>query len=99
MAKFEFYVNPDAPGFILDCQADVLAGLNTRFVVPVMPIDIAPFAGAKLNPIFDIEGERYSMVTQFAGSVPVTALGRPSGSLRDHEFAVGNAIDMLLSGY
>lgn len=42
MAKFDVYRLRDSGGLVVDCQADLLDGLNTRFVVPSLPIDAAP---------------------------------------------------------
>lgn len=39
------------------------------------------------------------MVTQFAGAVPVSALGARVGSLSSQDTAIIDAIDMLISGY
>ena len=34
MARFDIYPNPVGAGYLLDIQADLLSGLNTRVVVP-----------------------------------------------------------------
>lgn len=88
MARFDVYRPTGSPGFLLDCQPDVLNGLNTRFVVPLLPPDIAPLAG-----------ETVVMVTQFASSVPLRALGPHVESLAEEQPAIMNAIDMLLTGH
>src|SRR3546814_8547155 len=74
MAKFGVYRLRDGNGYLLDCQADLLRDLNTRFVVPLLPVDTAPKPAARLNPIFEIQGEQYMMVTQFAATVPSSEL-------------------------
>jgi toxin CcdB len=99
MAKFDVYQMLDADGYLIDCQADLLSDLSTRLVVPLLPIERAPMPAARLNPIFSIEGSRHVMVTQFAATLPVQDLRQPVTSLREHDFTVGNALDMLISGY
>lgn len=42
MARFDIYPNPVGAGYLLDIQTDLLSGLNTRVVVPLMPVDTAP---------------------------------------------------------
>lgn len=42
MARFDIYENPACPGYLLDVQADLLDGLNTRMVVPLLPMEAAP---------------------------------------------------------
>ena len=84
---------------MVDCQADLLDGLNTRLVVPLLPAGDAPPAMARLNPIFEVEGQRVVMVTQFAATVMVRELGEQVASLAGEQDAIGNALDMLVSGF
>jgi toxin CcdB len=97
MAKFDVFRTKDG-WLALDCQGNTLRHLNTRLVVPLMPADEAPVAGERLNPRFDIDGA-VVMVTQFAASLPVAELGSPVASLVDQEYAIGAALDMLITGY
>ena len=61
MARFDTYRFAD--GYLLDVQADLLDGLNTRMAVPLMPLETAPKPAERLNPLFTIEGSEYVMVT------------------------------------
>lgn len=99
MAKFDYYERRNGPGFLLDCQADLLSGLNTRFVVPLLPLDEAPRPAARLNPVFELQGTRHAMVTQFAAAVLVKELGDCAGSLAAEQDRIIDAVDMLLSGF
>ena len=81
MAKFDVYRQKQGGWLVLDCQADLLNDLNTRLVVPLLPINQAPKPAVRLNPIFEVEGERLVMVTQFAASVPIRELERFSTAL------------------
>lgn len=42
MARFVAYKNPEGEGDLLDVQADLLNHLNTRIVVPLLPVAAAP---------------------------------------------------------
>lgn len=99
MAKFDVYRQKQGGWLVLDCQADLLSDLNTRLVVPLLPIDQAPKPAIRLNPIFDVEGERLVMVTQFAASVPIRELGEIVQSLSPEQDAVSAALDMLIVGF
>ena len=99
MAKFTYYKNPSAKGYLLDVQADLLSSLNTRLVVPLMTREIAPLPAARLNPVFVIESEPYVMVTQFMAAVPIPLLKEPSGTLEAKADDISNALDMLLYGF
>lgn len=77
MARFDVYPSPDSASYLLDVQADLLADLNTRLVVPLMPVSAAPAPAKRLNPVFEIGSEHYVMVTQFLSAVPLSVLAAP----------------------
>lgn len=99
MARYDLHANPDGPGYLLDVQADLLAGLNTRIVVPLMPQDAAPEPARRLNPVLTIAGQPHVMVTQFMAAVPRRVLSAPVTSLAAHETEIGNALDMVFVGF
>ena len=96
MARFDVYRGGGT--FLLDCQADVLNHLDTRFVVPLLPAGETPQA-ARLNPIFDLNGEAVVMATQLASAVPARELREQVASLVGEHDRIMNAFDMLLTGY
>ena len=99
MARLDVHARRDGePGYVLDVQADLLSGLATRLVVPLLPLDRAPAPAARLNPIFDIAGERHVMVTQFAAAVHVRELGDRVARLADMHLPVTAALDLLITG-
>lgn len=57
MARFSVYQNPGNEGYLIDVQADLMAHLNTRLVVPLVPLGNAPKPAKTLNPLFTLEGE------------------------------------------
>jgi toxin CcdB len=77
MARFGVYKSTEATGYLLDIQADLLNHLNTRVVVPLLPLEIAPKPAGTLNPLFDIDGVKVSMATQFMAAVPTRMLKAP----------------------
>ena len=98
MARFDVYRDP-ADGLLLDVQADSLPYLTTRLVVPLFAETIAPRPLiALLNPMLQYGGGRFAMMTQYAGAVPQKVLGPAIGTLVAHDYAVGRALDMLLTG-
>ena len=95
----QFDVFRDARGeLLLDCQSETLGHLSTRIVAPLIPIDRAPERRARLNPVFDIEGQAYAMVTQFATALRVSELRTRVVSLNDRRLEIVGAFDMLLTG-
>ena len=99
MARFSVYLNPDNPGYLLDVQADIHGHFNTRVVVPLMPLDVAPKPAAILNPLFDIDGVRHSMVTQYMAAMPAKTLKNIAFNANDRHYDVVAALDMLLQGF
>lgn len=99
MARFDIYRVAGEPGYFLDCQANLLDYLNTRLVVPLRRPREAPIAAVRLNPRFEIDGESYVMVTQFASAMPVRDLGPATASLDVAHDRIRAALDMLLTGY
>lgn len=99
MARYDVHANPGGPGYLLDVQADLLDGLNTRVVVPLMPRDTAPAPARRLNPVFPVAGQPHVMVTQFLAAVPRSVLAAPVTSLAAHDTEIGNALDMVFVGF
>lgn len=95
MARFDIYRLADG-GLVVDCQADFLGEIATRFVAPLLPSGDAPPPNGRLNPIFDVLGERLVMVTQFATAMRVAELGARAGSLDHEHLRVIGAIDVLI---
>ncbi|HTW28870.1 MAG TPA: CcdB family protein [Acetobacteraceae bacterium] len=100
MARLDVYPMPGRAGrgYVLDIQADLLSGLATRAVVPLLPQSAAPPPIRDLNPVFEVGGEPHVMLTQAIASVPVRELGRPVVSLGYQHDAVIRALDVLLTG-
>ena len=100
MACFDVYPRPGgAPGYVLDVQADVLNGLNTRIVVPLLPVAEAPTPAKQLNPVFEIGMEPHVMVTQFLAAIPRALLRTPVTTLEDHDSEIMAALDLVLVGF
>lgn len=98
MAQFDYYPRGGEPGYWLDCQTGLMDHYETRFVIPLVPLDVAPIPGRTLNPLFEIAGERHSLLTQFAGAIPASELNRRAGSLDSRRYDILNALDFHITG-
>lgn len=98
MARFDIFVYPEG-GYLLDVQCDYLERLNTRLVVPLLPVEEAPPPAKGLNPVFEIAGADYVMMTQYMAAVSVAELTAPAGSLSSRDSEIVSAIDMIISGF
>lgn len=99
MARYSVYSNPSGVGFLVDLQADLLSHFNTRVVAPLLPLDVAPKPASSLNPVVDIDGTQYAMVTQYLAAVPAPTLKRPLFSVEDHRDEITAALDLLFHGF
>nr|WP_315382067.1 CcdB family protein [uncultured Sphingomonas sp.] len=97
MAQYDVHRTADG-ALLLNCQAEVLGHLSTRMVAPLVPLDRAPALRARLNPVFDVAGQRCAMVTQYAATVRAKDLGPAVASLEAYRLDIIAAFDMLLTG-
>lgn len=96
MAQFDVYrVRGDR--LVVDCQANLLSSLPTRFVVPLRPKDQSVME--RLTPVLEIEGRGFSLFTPLAGAIEARSLSHPIVSLLDHEYEIKQALDMLIVGF
>ena len=98
MAQCDYYPQRRAKGYWLDCQTDLLDDIESRFVVPLLPLEAVPSPIRQLNPVFEIAGSSFVLLTQQAGPAPVADLGKPAGSLADYRYEILNALDFLITG-
>jgi toxin CcdB len=101
MARFTVYPMPgkDGAGYVVDVQAELLAGLASRAVVPLLPHNIAPAPMHELNPVFEIAGKRHVMVTQAIAAISVRELKTPVLSLSERQDEIIRALDILFVGF
>jgi hypothetical protein len=99
MARFDVYRRERKPGYLLDCQADTLDELDTRFTVPLLPAHPSVERASRLHPILKVNEAPHVMVTHLASAVPTRVLGMPVASLSDEHSTIMGALDMLLTGY
>jgi toxin CcdB len=100
MARHDVYAFPVGSGrLVVDVQADLLDGLSTRIVVPLVAEALAPPALNRLNPKFQIDGMTYVFLVQYAAPVPEKYLRNPLCSLSAETDAITSALDMLFQGF
>jgi toxin CcdB len=101
MARLDVHRAPGsaAAGYVVDVQSDLLANLNTRVVVPLLPETAVRAAATRLNPIFEIDGQRHVLIVQSMATVPRRELSGPVTSLKQQHDTILAAIDFLLLGF
>lgn len=105
MARFDVYFNPGdhslTTPYLLDVQADLLDGLESRMVIPLRSKDHFPNVKlpARLTPVFAIKGKDYLLEVPKMGAVPKRILKAPVVSLADQQVKIISALDFLFQGY
>ena len=98
MAQFDAH-EIKGHGLVVDCQSHFLRDLQSRVVAPLRDADEPSVSTSRLNPLVSIDGKNYRVATQFMRAVDRRQLGPIVASLRDHEYAIKGAIDLLVSGF
>jgi toxin CcdB len=86
-------------GLVVDVQSDLIDVLDTRVVVPLLSLAVAPKRAAQLNPVFDLPEGPVALFPQFIAAAPRAALGAPVGSLAHEHDRIRDALDMLFLGF
>lgn len=103
MAQFDVFRNANLVSnreipYLLEIQSDLLGGLNTRVVAPLVLATEMGKAATVLNPKFDIEGITVVMSTSEVAGVPCCVLGEKICSLQHHRAEIISALDVLFTG-
>jgi len=104
MAQFDIYHNPNEETnqmvpYLLDVQTDLLDGLATRVVVPLIAASAMGKAIRHLNPQFQIRDASVFMSTAELAGVPMRAIGEKVGSLKEQRDEIIAALDFLFIGF
>ena len=98
MAQFQVYRLPAGP-LVVDLQSDLIS-TGTRVVAPLLPISEGLSPLTRLEPIFEIEGERLALHTAELAAVPERLLrSAPVADLTAADYAIRGALDMVFSGF
>ncbi|HEX7776304.1 MAG TPA: CcdB family protein [Parvibaculum sp.] len=104
MAQFDVYrnTNPgsrDAVPYFLVLQHDVIETRALRVVVPFVPLARAELPMHRLNPVFEIEGQKVILSMLEIAGVPPSLIGQDVVmSLDAHRDKIIAAVDFLVTG-
>lgn len=102
MARFDVRpLHGGKPALVLEVQADLLAGLATRVVIPLIPaISAKREAVSALNPILTVGGENFVLMTPAIGPVRSIHLGQPVANVEpEYRDIIVRALDFLFQGF
>lgn len=85
---------------VLNVQSEFHDHLDTRVVVPLIPLSDYPSKPQeRLEPIFSIGHQRYFLQTTHMAAVRASELGSPVASLAGQHSEIVDALDFLLQGF
>jgi toxin CcdB len=99
MSQFDVYkLGGGAYPLVVDVQADLLAQLDSRVVVPLARRDRYPPPLARVTPDVTIDGVAYVLVVPLVSAIASSRLGKPVASLAAHRSEVIAALDLVFTG-
>jgi toxin CcdB len=85
---------------LLDVQSDLLAGMGTRVVVPLVLFSaLGESALTTLTPSLTVEGERYAALTPQLAGIAASELGAIVADVSQERSSILAALDLLITGY
>jgi len=102
MAQFDVHRNLGGRSatvpFLVDVQANLLDGLATRVVVPLVDAKHFGRPARGLNPTFAVDGREVVMSTAELAGVSRRTLGPVVDSLAEQRATIIGALDLLITG-
>ncbi|MFV0448839.1 MAG: CcdB family protein [Vibrio sp.] len=104
MSQFALYKNNDkstsnAYPYFVDVQSELLNTLNTRLVIPLIPVELLEKkAPSHLCPVIHIDEGDFIILTHQMASVPTKILGEKVNQLSKFRNEIIAAIDFLITG-
>lgn len=104
MSQFTVHENTNpatraAVPLLLNVQSDLIEELGTRVVVPLYPVGDIPGKMMRiLTPVFDIDAERYVMMTPQLAGIQKKLLGPAVADLSGRRDDIIAALDLLITG-
>ncbi|MBM0105708.1 CcdB family protein [Steroidobacter sp. S1-65] len=104
MAQFRVYKNKNPRSratypLLLDVQAELLDGLQTRVVIPLTKATtLLKRPITRLTPPMEVNGERYLLMTPQLAGISRSELGVEVGDLAEQRTVIVSALDLLITG-
>jgi toxin CcdB len=101
--QFDVVANPDPleavhRPYLLVLQSDLVAGLTSTIVAPLVPRDRMKGAH-RLNPLLTVEGGEYWLATHEMFAIDQRALRGTVATVADHRDTIIAALDFVFLGF
>ena len=99
MAKFDIYSTTSGNAdYLVDLQDDLIDMLSTRVVAPLVAAEEVSKRMKILNPIIQIEGEDFILMTHLLAAIPAITLKKKVGSATFQSDKIIASLDFLFTG-
>ena len=103
MKQYDLYENTDEDTkegypYFVDVQTELLRKLDSRVVIPLVPIRDAKQYPSNLCPVVMISNNEFSLLTHQITTVPASLLDYKEGSLLLNRDGIISGLDFLLTG-
>ena len=99
MAQFDIYPGTgEGCDYLLDLQDNMLDGLSTRVVAPLVAEEALSHPMRLLTPRLIIDGIPCLLLTHLLAAIPKTSLGQPVNNASSQREAIIASIDLLFTG-
>ncbi len=104
MAQFSVHKNKNPKTrstypYLVDIQSDLLSGLSTRAVVPLIKhAGLARKPMKNLTPVVDVDGQSFVMLVPQLAGIAAGELGPVVGTIAGKRTEVIAALDFLITG-
>jgi toxin CcdB len=99
MARFHVYGMKAGTAYALDVQSNMLDGLNTRVMIPLIDAANVSQVMMRLNPHILVNNKRYLLATERMAAVPVAEIGELITDLTCQGDEITAALDFLFQGF
>ncbi len=99
MAKFDIYSTTSGNAdYLVDLQDDLIDMLSTRVVAPLVAAEEVSKRMKILNPIIQIEGQDFILMTHLLAAIPARILKKKVGSATFQRDKIIASLDFLFTG-
>ncbi|HHR5911079.1 TPA: CcdB family protein [Providencia alcalifaciens] len=86
--------------YLLDVQSNIIDDLTTRLIIPLFDTrHLQTSLPIRLNPIIDIEGQPFVLMTHLMSAISKSMLGKEIICIEYQRDKIKSAIDLLVNGF
>ncbi len=103
MKQYDLYENTDEDTkdgypYFFDVQTELLRDLDSRVVIPIVPVQEAKAYPKNLCPVVEIRNAKFALLTHQITTVPSSFLEYKEGTLSLNRDDIISGLDFLLTG-